>query len=89
METSTITMIKLVASDGYVLYDGSTLADKVYVSDDKVSNWSEITSAEAAEIQAEMDKAAEEAAEEAAEAATEDTTETVDTEETVETETTE
>ena len=60
-------MTKLVASDGYVLYDGSTLADKVYVSDDKVSNWSEITSAEAAEIQAEMDKAAEEAAESEAE----------------------
>ena len=64
METTTITMTKLVASDGYVLYNGEQLTDKVYCKADDVDKWEEVTTAQAAEIQAEMDAAAAETTEE-------------------------
>lgn len=67
METTTITMTKLVASDGYVLYNGEQLTDKIYCKADDVDKWEEVTTAQAAEIQAEMDAAAAAAAESEAE----------------------
>ena len=56
-------MTKLVASDGYVLYNGEQLADKVYCKADDVDNWEEVTTAQAAEIQADLDAVAAAAAE--------------------------
>ena len=75
METTTITMTKLVASNGYVLYNGEQLTDKVYCKADDVDKWEEVTTAQAAEIQAEMDAAAEAAESEAETTEEEETTE--------------
>ena len=63
-------MTKLVASDGYVLYNGEKLTDKAYCKATGVDKWEEVTTAQAAEIQAEMDAAA--AAAESEEETTED-----------------
>lgn len=64
MKTAKITLTKLVASDGFLLTDGSSFGREIYVgkgSDPSI--WWEVSEAEAAEMQAAME--AQQAAEEA------------------------
>lgn len=64
MQTTKITLTKLVASDGFLLTDGSSFGREIYVgkgSDPSV--WREVSEAEAAEMQAALE--AQQAAEEA------------------------
>lgn len=64
MKTAKITLTKLVASDGFLLTDGSSFGQEIYVgkgSDPSI--WREVSEAEAAEMQAAME--AQQAAEEA------------------------
>ena len=51
MTETTITLRKLIASDGYVLTNGSAYGKEVYLGkNDSAENWHEITDAEYAEI---------------------------------------
>ena len=50
--TESINLIKLTASDGYVLTNGEAYSNEVYLGcNDKAENWREITEAEYEEIQ--------------------------------------
>ena len=50
--TESINLIKLTASDGYVLTNGEAYSKEVYLGcNDKAENWREITEAEYEEIQ--------------------------------------
>ena len=52
MITESINLIKLTASDGYVLTNGEAYSNEVYLGcNDKAENWREITEAEYNEIQ--------------------------------------
>ena len=52
MITESINLIKLTASDGYVLTNGEAYSKEVYLGcNDKAENWREITEAEYEEIQ--------------------------------------
>ena len=52
MRTESIELIKLTASDGYVLTNGEAYSKEVYLGcNDKAENWREITEAEYNEIQ--------------------------------------
>lgn len=57
MTTSEVSMSILTPSEGYVLYNESAkiLADKIYCPESQESNWTEVTKAEAAELQASWD----------------------------------
>ena len=58
MKRETITRIKLTASEGMTLTNGTTFGKEVYLgTEDKPENWSEITDARAKEIQEEQAKA--------------------------------
>ena len=51
MRTESIELIKLTASDGYVLTNGEAYSKEVYLGcNDKAENWREITEAEYNEI---------------------------------------
>lgn len=51
MITESINLIKLTASDGYVLTNGEAYSKEVYLGcNDKAENWREITEAEYEEI---------------------------------------
>ena len=56
MKQETITRIKLTASEGMTLTNGTTFGKEVYLgTGDSADNWTEITDAEAKKIQEEMD----------------------------------
>lgn len=58
MKQETITRIKLTASEGMTLTNGTTFGKEVYLgTGDTLDNWAEITDAKAAEIQEEKAKA--------------------------------
>ncbi len=59
MKQETITRIKLTAAEGMTLTNGTTFGKEVYLgSGDAADNWTEITDAEAAKIQAEREAVA-------------------------------
>ena len=52
VRTESIELIKLTASDGYVLTNGEAYSNEVYLGcNNKAENWREITEAEYEEIQ--------------------------------------
>lgn len=56
MKTETITMIKLVATEGMILTNGEGYGKEVFLSNtDSVDNWHEITEEEYNEIQKAME----------------------------------
>ena len=56
MKKETITRIKLTASEGMTLTNGTTFGKEVYLgTGDSLDNWQEITDAEAKKRQDEMD----------------------------------
>ena len=59
MKQETITRIKLTAAEGMTLTNGTTFGKEVYLgTGDFADNWTEITDAEAAKIQAEREAVA-------------------------------
>lgn len=58
MKKETITRIKLTAAEGMTLTNGTTFGKEVYLgSGDSADNWTEITDAEAAKMQADREAA--------------------------------
>ena len=58
MTQETITRIKLIASDGFILTNGESYGKEVYLgTGDKPENWHEITEEEYEKIQAELEDA--------------------------------
>lgn len=57
MKQETITLTKLIASDGMMLTNGEVFGKEVFLgTGDSADNWHEITEAEAQEIMAEQEE---------------------------------